>query len=142
MRIALHHGPREGIWRLVSWFVRYWTRGPYDHCEIVFSDGLSASSSLSDKGVRFVRKEYDPARWHFIDLKGFDEGYAREWFEEHQGERFDILAMLAFVWRPHAGRDNEWCCSEACASALRFVEAWRLCPNTIAAVLRSTRRTT
>lgn len=139
MKLAFYVGPRKGLWKLVSVFVRFWSRGVYDHCEIVFSDGIWASSSLSDKGVRFVNKtsqaDYDASHWHFVDLKGYDEVAARIWFINHQGAKFDVLGMLGFVFRLTRGSDNRWFCSEACAAALGHSKSWLFCPNLLHAAV-------
>src|SRR3546814_7608950 len=44
---------RSGIYSRVTRLV---DGGPYSHCELVFSDGLSASASFIDGGVRFKHR--------------------------------------------------------------------------------------
>ena len=53
MRTAFYKGTRPGWQGIYSRAVRVIDRGPYSHCELVFSDGLSASASYIDGGVRF-----------------------------------------------------------------------------------------
>lgn len=110
--------------------------GPYSHAEIVFSDGLSASASFIDGGVRFKRINYDPAHWDFIDLPPSMEGQARQWFADHEGAGYDLIGNLRFVawFVPHS--KSRWFCSEAIAAALCMPEPWRYGPNGLAAALQ------
>jgi hypothetical protein len=122
--------------------VRWWTRGPYSHVELVFSNGLSASASARDGGVRFKRIDFKPEHWDFVELKvdeeqGFDEEYARAFFEEREGLGYDYFGLFGFIWRPGSGVSRRWFCSEAVAAALGYRDPWRFCPNTLAAVIRA-----
>ena len=179
MKVALYKGKRGGSAGAFDASVRWWTRGPYSHVELVFSDGMSASASPRDGGVRFKRIDFKPEHWDFIDLsvdeehlrtlilkrleqedeqnrqiadnlakafiaqrltQVFDEKYARAFFEERRGLKYDHFGLFGFVWRPGIGKSRRWFCSEAVAAALKFEEPWRFCPNTLAAVIRSIAR--
>ena len=126
MKLAFYKGRTRLFDRAVQW----WTRGPYSHVELVFSDGIAASSSVRDGGVRLKRIEWKPERWDFVDAIG-DEGAARRWFEAHVGQRYDYLGLFGFLWRPNGGANRRWFCSEAVAAALGMTDAWRFCPNTL-----------
>ena len=175
MKVALYKGKRGGFAGVFDAAVRWWTRGAYSHVELVFSDGMAASSSTRDGGVRFKRIDFKPEHWDFIELKvdeeqlrasilerleqeadlrrripdklarafiahslnqGFDEEYARAFFEEHEGQGYDYFGLFGFIWRPGKGKTSLWFCSEIIAAALKLAEPWRFCPNTLAAVLR------
>ena len=135
MRAALYKGTRPGWQGLYSRAARLVDRGPYSHAELVFSDGMSASASFIDGGVRFKKIDYDPAHWDFVDVAG-DEGAATAWFIEHNGASYDLIGNLSFLCPliPHSVR--KWFCSEAIAAALGVPEPHRLGPNGLAAVLR------
>lgn len=137
MRAAFYRATRPGVQSIYSRLVRLIDRGPYSHCELVFSDGLSASASWMDGGVRFKRIDYDPAHWDVIDLPPALEPYARDWFEFNEGAPYDLLGNLRFVlpWLPDSSRG--WFCSEAMAAALKLKEPWRYGPNGLAALLHS-----
>jgi hypothetical protein len=142
MKIALYKGKRGGFAGAFDAAVRWWTRGPYSHVELVFSNGLSASSSTRDGGVRFKRIDFKPEHWDFVELKvdeeqGFDEEYARAFFEEREGLGYDYFGLFGFIWRPGSGVSRRWFCSEAVAAALGYRDPWRFCPNTLAAVIRA-----
>ena len=51
MKIALYKGTLPGWRGWISRLVRFADRGPYSHCEVVFSDGMCASASWLDGGA-------------------------------------------------------------------------------------------
>ena len=134
---AFYKGTRPGWQGIYSRLVRWIGKGAYSHCEILFSDGMAASASYIDKGVRFKRIEFNPENWDFIDLPASLEAAAREWFVLHNGARYDWRGNVWFVipWITHS--KSKWFCSEALAAALGFAEPWRYEPNEIAIALRS-----
>jgi hypothetical protein len=127
MKVAFYKGKKRLFNKLVSW----WTRGPYSHCELVFSDGQSASSSFMDGGVRYKRILFDNGHWDFIELgPKFDEQKAREWFDKHLGDGYDVAGIIGFV-NPRVSQDKQKeFCIEAVLSALEFTESWRYNLNT------------
>lgn len=137
MKLAFYHGPREGLfWRAVQWFVRGRTRGRYCHVDLIFSDGSSASSSISEGGIWIkADKPHDPAHWDIVAVDA-DEPAARAWFEAHRNAKFDTWGLLNFLLWPRKDDAERWFCSEACAAALGFPEPWRFCPSTLHAVVR------
>ena len=137
MRAAFYKATRPGVQGIYSWAVRFVDRGPYSHCELIFSDGMSASASYIDKGVRLKRIDYDPAHWDIVDLPGFDEASARAWFEANKGAPYDLMGNVRFVLPWLADSERGWFCSEALGAALGWAEPWRFGPNGLAAVLRS-----
>jgi hypothetical protein len=175
MKVALYKGKRGGFAGAFDASVRWWTRGPYSHVELVFSDGMSASASARDGGVRFKRIDFKPEHWDFIDLsvdeehlrtlilkrleqeseqnrqiadnlakaliaqcltQVFDEKYARAFFEERRGLRYDYFGLFGFVWRPHSGSALLWFCSEIVMGALKFDDPWQFNPNMVGTIAR------
>jgi hypothetical protein len=128
VRVAFYKGTRPGLAGLYNRAVRFWCQGPYSHCELVFADGMAASASFADGGVRFKRIDFDPANWDFIDVQA-DEARAREWFEARKGAGYDLLGNLRFVVAPLPDDASRYFCSEALLSALGVPNAWRFCPN-------------
>lgn len=137
MRAAFYKGTRPGLQGIYSRAVRWIDRGPYSHAELVFSDGLSASASYIDGGVRLKRIDYNPAHWDLIDLPQSLEPYARAWFESHLGAPYDLMGNVRFVLPWLADSERGWFCSEALAAALGWAEPWRFGPNGLSALLRS-----
>lgn len=142
MQIAFYKGTRPGLPGLFNSAVRWWTHGPYSHCEVVLwrlADGraVCGSSSNLDGGVRRKIIDLDPARWDVVDVPWANQSAAMRWFAEHEGTPYDTAGLFGFVWRRGDGDRGKWYCSEACAAALGLDEPWRFDPNTLAAVIRS-----
>jgi hypothetical protein len=135
VKLAFYHGPRAGIWKLLTWLLRWRTRGRFDHVEMIFSDGVTASASLSHGGIKFIDgKEHPYEHWLIVEVDQ-DETWARRWFEERRGAKFDIWGVVGFIVGFTRGDDDRWFCSEACAAALEICEPWRFDPNTLYAVM-------
>jgi len=129
----------KGRSRLFDRLVRWWTRSPYSHVELVLSvseDGMAecASSSFLDGGVRVRWMRLDGSRWDVVELPGFDADAARVWFAEHLGEGYDVLGLLGFVW-PVRHRRRRWFCSEAIVEALGAPDSWRYSPALLASAV-------
>lgn len=135
MRAAFYSGTRPGLAGIYNRLVRWWTRSPYSHVELIFSTGHAASSSFADGGVRFKTINFDPTRWDFVDLPGHLERAAWEWFEEHRGQKYDLLGNLQFVIAPVREDKRKWFCSESVAAALGLPDPWRYDPGTLASAL-------
>lgn len=134
MQLAFYKGGKRFFDRMVQW----WTRSSYSHCELVFgyvpgSEAAEcASSSKLDGGVRIKLIDLAPDRWDLVDLPFSDEAAARDWFQLHLGENYDVKGLLGFVG-PIKGRSKKWFCSEACAAALGYEDPWRYSPAMLAA---------
>lgn len=139
MKAAFYKGTRPGLQGVYSRAVRWIDRGAYSHGELIFSDGLSASASYIDGGVRFKEIDYSkhPDHWDFMTLPDELEDCARDWFARNAGAPYDLLGNLRFVLPWLADSERGWFCSEAMAAALRLKEPWRFGPNGMAALLRS-----
>lgn len=137
MQAAFYKGTRPGVQGLYSRAVRLIDRGPYSHCELVFRDGLSASASWMDGGVRLKRIDYDPDHWDLYSLPDALEDYARDWFACNAGAPYDLMGNLRFVLPIVPDSGSGWFCSEALGAALRWQEPWRYGPNGAAALVKT-----
>jgi hypothetical protein len=135
MNLASYKSNRPGLRGLFNMAVRWWLGGKYSHTEIIFSDGMCGSSSWLDGGVRLKRIDIKADHWDITPING-DEKSARHWFEIHQGQGFDLLGLLGFVWRRNTEHRGRWFCSEACAAALGFSEPHRFDPCSLPVALR------
>ena len=135
MKAAFYCGTRKGFNGLYSRGVRYIEKGSFSHCELIFSDGVSASASFTDGGVRFKDITYSSGDWVFVDVSWADEKYARAYFEEHEDEGYDILGNLRFLIGVVGHSKNKKFCSEAVAEALGLRNGWLLAPNALYNVL-------
>lgn len=136
-RAAFYKGVRPGVPGIYNRGVRWWTRGPYSHCELVFSSGVSASASYMDGGVRFKWIEYDPAHWDFINLPEQLETKALAVFQKKQGDRYDLLGNVHFVISAVGDDDGKSFCSEILGEALGLLEPYRFSPNALSVILKS-----
>jgi hypothetical protein len=139
VQIAFYKGTRPGIEGLFSRAVRWWTNGPFSHCEAVLVTDIAgrawcASSSFIDGGVRLKWIDLAPEHWTLIDVDA-DPQLVHGWYTAHAGAKYDIGALIGFVGRRGDGSKDKFMCSESVAAALGFPEAWRLDPNTLHAVL-------
>lgn len=135
MKAAFYKGTRPGLAGIYNRLVRWWTISPYSHCELVFSTGLSASSSFMDHGVRSKQIDFEPANWDFVDLPAELEHAAFTWFLNHQGQPYDLLGNLHFMLGPVSDEKDAWFCSESIAAALGLKEPWRYDPGVLFSVL-------
>jgi hypothetical protein len=121
VRIAFY----KGKGRFFDKLIRLWTRGPYSHCELVFSDGQWFSASPREKVARFKRIEPKPGHWDFVDLPMAAELEAliRQWCEgKAEGRKYDWLGIICTQIMPFGWQDKgRWFCSEVCLSALQWV---------------------
>ena len=133
---AFYKGTRPGMAGIYNRLVRFIDRGPYSHCELIFSDGMAASASWMDGGVRFKKIDFNPEHWDFIPLHPEDEAAARQWFIDHEGEPYDLPGNLRFLCGLVLESESGWFCSEAKMAALGFADPWRYGPNGASALLR------
>ncbi len=136
MRAAFYKGTRPGLAGVYNRLVRWWTRSPYSHVELILTGGWCGSASFMDGGVKLRVIDFDPARWDFIDLPAPLEPAALAWFDEHRDEKYDVLGNLHFIVRRVAHDQQRWFCSEAIAAALGMHDPWRYDPATLAGALK------
>lgn len=137
LRAAFYTATRPGLPGIYNRLVRWLDRGPYSHCELIFSDGMAASSSFMDGGVRFKYIEFDPVHWDFVPLPDDLEAAARIWFEDHQGQAYDLWGNARFLLGLLRDSSDKWFCSESIAAALDFIDPWRFGPNGLAAIFKT-----
>jgi len=133
---AFYKSTKPGIPGLYNRVVRLFEGGPYSHCELIFSDGQSASASYMDGGVRFMDGiDFANGKWDVVPLNPDLEQEARAWFLVHVGQSYDLRGNLRFVL-PWGNRDskNKQFCSESLLSALGVNNAWRFGVNAAADV--------
>lgn len=117
MKIAFYKGSGDYIDAMIRW----WTKSPYSHSEIVFSDGMWFSASYRDDGVRFKKIEPKDGNWDYVTLDA-DESAVRSWCQRQHGG-YDFVAIMLLVAKvPMIRPDRKrWFCSEICTAALRKV---------------------
>lgn len=130
MKIAFYKAKTKLFNKLVSW----WTDGPYSHCEVIFSDGMCASSSFLDGGVRFKSINIDYLHWDIIELPNIDENAVRNWYTNNLGKKYDVLGLLS-VLSPVKDDKNKYFCNESIGAAMGIRDPWRFSPNSFSVLL-------
>ena len=129
MKLAAYKGTRSGHYGILNRVGRVLDTGAHSHTEIVFSDGMSASSAPGE-GVRFKRIAYStPNAWDFINLPPALEPQARQWYIDHEGHDYDMLGNVRFCLGFIPQNPSKWFCSESGAAALGLPEPHRYGPS-------------
>ena len=116
LRLAFYKDPGS----FINWAIRLVTRSKYSHVELVFSDGISISSSNRDGGVRSKQIDYSDGKWDLIDLPKYSpyERAIRVWAEKQIGRGYDWPGVFGFIFKDIHADDTKMFCSEFCARAL------------------------
>ncbi len=135
LQVAFYKGRKRLFNRLTS----FWLRGPYSHCEVIVGTSptgkaICISSSFLDGGVRIKHIALKPEHWDVIDVGG-DPNDAWHWAAHHEGQGYDLLGFVGFIYRVLGQDDNRWFCSEAVADMLGIPDAWRFDPCSLYAAL-------
>jgi cytoplasmic protein len=131
---------RERVKYLFDGAIRVITRSPYSHCELAIPDTtrpgvyFCVSASVRDGGVRGKFMALPGDRWDL--LPAIDPEYLRnpehydralrtlpadtvsDWLRRHQGQRYDWLGVLRFVFPWLRQSEARWFCSEFVATVL------------------------
>ncbi len=138
LKVSFYVGTHAGLPGVYNRGVRLVDRGPRSHCEMIFSDGKSASASWMDGGVRFKQIDYTSGKWEFLDIPdptGEIERKARQWFIDHEGAKYDLWGNVRFVVGLVKDDGSAYFCSEAIAAALGMTDSFRYGPNGLAVAL-------
>lgn len=115
--------------------IRWWTRSPLSHCEVVIGS-KGYSSSLMDHGVRAKAIDWNPAHWDFVQVPWASERDVLELFSLTEGESYSWLDLIRSQLFNH--RDDEAkksFCSEWCARALGLPDATSYSPASLKVAL-------
>lgn len=122
MKIAFYKA-KYGNWQDKA--ISIATLSTYSHCELIFSDGVCASSSPRDGGVRFKKIEMDH-KWdvfNIVETGSFarlNEAIARNWFILHDGDTYDWIGAIASAVDIDLSSEGKKYCSRSCLLALGF----------------------
>ena len=121
----------KGNWK--NKIIRWWTKSPYSHAELVMPDNytwISISPLLTSVVSYRIKIDFDLKKWDFVELQIDDKQHKMllDFFEETKGCNYDWIGMILSQLLPfHIKRKNKWYCSEWIAYALRISGAinWR-----------------
>lgn len=135
MRMAFYKSNRGTF---LDFMIDAWTGfGGFSHCELVFSDGMSFSSSPREGKCRFKSIKYDD-KWVMVDLDwigDLNEGEIRLQCINEVGKKYDYLGIFfTFVLPIHVDDRKKWWCSEICTKMIG-IKKFRISPNRLFKVL-------
>ena len=114
--------------KLVAW----WTRGLFSHCEIYFSKfDICCSASPREGMVRFKKIDdlFTSGKWTILSTEA-DEDWAYKFCKEHEGQKYDWLAIICCQFLPFGEQArNKWFCSELAARIKGYIHAAWYSPN-------------
>lgn len=119
LRIAFYNADDNLTHKLIRWV----TKSPFSHCELVFSDDWCFGADPED-GTRFLTYSniYDPQTWCLMDLPWIseeDEKRIRKYCEQEDECGYDWWGIFLGRINPMHNHPDKWFCSEFCATALR-----------------------
>ncbi len=128
---------------IVDRAIRWVTRSPYSHVEIILSPSRPAigdtarmafSSSSRDGGVRSKCINFDLANWDFLPISWVNDDRLQMAINSYTGLRYDYLglAMSQFL-NLRRGASARWFCSEIVAWILDMPVPSALSPGDLSA---------
>ena len=127
VQIAFYKGGNKFVHKIVRW----WTKSPYSHAELIMPDGktwVSISPFLNSRVTLRVRdNSIKRDNWDFITLplswrapvKAYQVSELYRFIEETQGSKYDWTGMILSQLTPFlVKKRNKWYCSEWIAHAL------------------------
>ena len=105
-----------------------WRYSMISHVEILFSNGLSFSSSEEDGGVRFKKIDFKPENWEFIEIDVTPEQEAKifRWCESKTKNSYNWWGIFFAMWLWfYTTWEDDWFCSQIVTRALQ--EIWMCC---------------
>jgi hypothetical protein len=132
VKLAFYIKPEASM---IDRLIRWRTRGEASHCEIVI-DGFMYSSSPRDGGVR--SKPFTPSpSWRLIELFDVDTVQVKLFYARTCGLKYDGLGVLiGQLLAVNENWQDRWFCSEWCAAAIGYEEAWRFSPALLEVVVK------
>lgn len=136
MKAAFFRGRHPGLKGLFGQLIKSYSLGRYSHVELQFDDGICASSTVADRGVRYLLLDLDPKDWDFVELPDHLQPAAKLWFDAHIGKAYDFWGDAHFLIGFIAASRDKWFCSRAVADALGIEDGWRYDPNSLASAIK------
>ena len=126
VKLALYKGRGQ----IGNALIRWWTRSPYSHCEIVIGD-MGYTSSLMDGGVRAKRIQFAPEHWDFVELPWAHELKVKAFFAQTDSEPYGWPDLVLRQVLNRGGDSPGYFCSEWCAAALGLPNPQTFNPGTL-----------
>jgi len=127
IKIAFYKG--KGNWK--NKVIRWWTKSPYSHVELILPDGITwvsispmLTSTVSERNIDTVKNLND---WDILSfelswrepVRDYQLGQLYNFIEETKGAKYDWLGMIMSQMFPYLIKHRDrWYCSEWIAHAL------------------------
>ena len=127
IKVAFYKG--EGNWK--NKVIRWWTKSPYSHAELILPDGTTwvsispmLTSTVSERNIDTVKNLND---WDILSfelswrepVRDYQLGQLYSFIEETKGAKYDWLGMILSQMCPYLIKHRDkWYCSEWIAHAL------------------------
>lgn len=111
MYVVFFKGPGNIFDKVIRW----WTKGTYSHCELVFSDNTSFSADIKMFKTRFKKVTYCKDDWDIfeVNVTSEEEQTMRKFCEDEDGCWYDIVGILFTQFIPLSFENPWWWfCSE------------------------------
>ncbi|WP_421701126.1 hypothetical protein [Aliiroseovarius sp.] len=138
LRLAFYKG--KGTW--VDQMIRWGTRSPYSHVELVqmgmdMPNGVhrawAISSSWRDGGVRAKVIDFEPDRWDWIELRPWYPAHLWDNAHRHFGAKYDLVGIaLSQIVALRRHDPDRWFCSEFIGMLLGYDRSHALAPGDLA----------
>ena len=121
IKVAFYKGRGD----LFNKIVRWWTKSPYSHVELILPDDVTwirIGPFSSSKLCAIKKEKWDPKNWDFVTLKVTQPQLEtiKEFFERTKGCKYDWWGMIFSHLIPFKIKQRgKWYCSEWIAHALR-----------------------
>jgi hypothetical protein len=104
--------------------IRWWTKSPYSHCEIIFTNGLTFSADCNSTGIRtkFKTSNHNTVDWDFVKIPVDAETEAKlfRWATTEAGCLYDFVGIVFTQILPLSFQNPWWWfCSELCTAFLQ-----------------------
>ena len=111
------------------------TKSDYSHVELIYHLDYSNmhakawSASPIDGGVRSTTIRLNPDHWDVFVLRGeFVTDRLHEWFEQHNGKKYDWLGAVGVRFPVFRQDRNKWFCTEIISTYLGVKRPRRMSP--------------
>lgn len=119
LKIAFYKNDNSFMHRMI----RFLTKSPFSHCELVFSDDWCFGAD-PEEGTRFITYSnlYDEAIWCLMDLPWISEENEKRihaFCEQEDDLEYDWSGVVLGRINPLHNHRSKWFCSELCVTAIR-----------------------
>jgi hypothetical protein len=103
----------KGTGKLFDKLIRWWTKSPYSHCEIVTNQVAIGADAWRGRVIARDVNTFNRANWDIVSVSVADN----DWLLQQVGKRYDYLGILGFLLLK-IEKPAWWYCSELAAAYL------------------------